>query len=86
MSNAHPYPACPCCQGTEFLSFPDVAIDIGAASTTLGLPSMSPRGFIVVNLVVCQRCGRTDLFTKNVANLQQRLSGASTFTAQPPPR
>lgn len=84
MANEHPYPPCPSCGANEFLSLPEVAYEAHRATTAFGLKAVQRVGYWHASLVICTKCGRTDVFTKNTAEMAQVVPGAATFIGVPP--
>jgi hypothetical protein len=84
MENEHPYPACPSCSGDAFISLPEVAFEAHKSVTALGLPAIQRSGTWRATMVICARCGRTDLFTKDAEELAGRIPGSVRFRGVPP--
>ncbi len=80
MSNEHPYRPCPACGGVEFNNLPDLALEI---HRTIGMGTIKVPGSLHVSLVVCSGCGKTDLYTRNLAQVASRVPGATQFRAAP---
>lgn len=82
MNNEQPYRPCPSCGGVEFDSLPGLACQVTnwnkAGATIPGAH------LLVVSLVVCSGCGRTDFYTKNAAAFVQGHPDATHFRATDP--
>lgn len=59
---------CASCSGAVFVSVPGVEIEIHRSTSALGR--------IGANLLVCEACGRVELFATNAAHLLQTVPGA----------
>lgn len=81
--NEHPYRPCPSCGGVEFLSLPDLALELHQVMAG-GVGSMKIPGLgLAFSAVVCSGCGKTDFYTKNAAKLAERAKGVTQFRAAP---
>ncbi len=84
MANEHPYPPCLSCGANEFVSIPEVAYEAHRAATAFGVAGVQRIGYWRATLVICAKCGHTDVFTTNTAELAKSVPGAMTFAGVPP--
>jgi hypothetical protein len=83
MENEHPYPPCHC-GASEFISLPEVALEIHRSTTAFGLQAAQRIGHVRMTLVICKACGKTDTFTTNAQELAGRVPGAVAFRGVTP--
>lgn len=86
MSHDHPYPNCPACGGSAFDTLPDVGVELHRqvpAGKRIARQEVATWWY---TLIVCSGCGKTDVFTRNVADLRAVVPGATQFRAVPPVR
>ena len=51
----------------------------------MGMTAMTKvPGGLVMTLVVCSGCGKTDIYTKNAPKVAERIEGATHFRAAAP--
>ncbi len=81
MSNEHPYRPCPSCGGVEFDSLPALGCEVMNANKAF--TKIPGAQHLVVSLVVCSGCGKTDFYAKNAATFVQRHPDATHFRAAP---
>lgn len=78
MSHMRP---CSYCGHGRFLALPELAVQLHRPKKILGGMGYQPAGaHLRFTLVACTSCGRTELFTGNVQELQN-LPGASLVAA-----
>lgn len=82
---ALPVRPCAHCGHTVFHVMPNMQIDVAFATTVFGVTaSQHVRGrHWTFNLVVCQACGCSQMFTGNANDLLGWVPGAGTTQTQP---